>query len=206
MKKKYYLRGLGLGILVTALVFIITGPDKMSDAEIIKRAEELGYVKQSAELSPTISIKDLLETGTPAPTPTQVPAEVPQETTTPELTETPASDEQQEEPMATSTPIPEPTFTPTPTPVPTETPTPTPEHTATPTPENKVVTATIVIERGNTATMVCNKMQEAGIVKNGEDFKQYLVKHNLTDYINVGTYTISSDMSYKEMAKLLTGR
>lgn len=195
MKKKYYLRGLGLGILVTALVFIVTGPDKMSDAEIIKRAEELGYVKKSAELSPTISIKDLMETETPSPT--TPPTLPPMETTTPEMTETPIP-AKQEEPTITLTPVPTPTLTPTPTPVPTETPTPTPE--------NKVVTATIVIERGNTATMVCEKMQKAKIVENGEDFKQYLVKHNLTDYINVGTYTISSDMSYKEMAKLLTGR
>ena len=46
MKRKYYLRGLGLGILVTALVFTIAGPKELSDEEIIKRAEELGYVKE----------------------------------------------------------------------------------------------------------------------------------------------------------------
>lgn len=182
MKKKYYLRGLGLGILVTALVFTITGSSKMSDEEIIKRAEELGYVKPSAEISPTISLKDLMETD-PTPIPTATPTPTPEPTET--IQETPVPDE----------PV-EPTVTPTPTPTPT----------VTNTPEISPVTATIVIERGNTATVVCNKIQEAGIVKSGEDFKKYLVKYNLTDYINVGSYTLSSDMSFEEIAGILTGR
>lgn len=194
MKKKYYLRGLGLGILVTALVFIVAESPKMSDEEIIKRAEELGYVKQSADISPTISIKDLMETETPIPTPTNIPDELQQDMTTPEApsepTEPMVPDEQEE----------------IVTPAPTTTLTPVPTSTPIPTPEPSVVTATIFIERGNTATIVCNKMQEAGIVKSGEEFKKHLVDNNLTDYINVGSFTLSSDMSFKEMAKILTGR
>ena len=42
MKRKYYLRGLGFGILVTAIVCSIAGPKAPSDEDIIKRAEELG--------------------------------------------------------------------------------------------------------------------------------------------------------------------
>ena len=46
-----YLRGLGIGIIVTAIILIIarnTG-NKMSDKEIIKRAEELGMVMKETE-------------------------------------------------------------------------------------------------------------------------------------------------------------
>ena len=36
MKRKYYLRGLGFGILITALVFTFAGPSEMTEEEIIK--------------------------------------------------------------------------------------------------------------------------------------------------------------------------
>ncbi len=50
MKLRYYLRGLGIGILVTAMIFTIIPGEKetLSDAEIRKRAEELGMVDSSS--------------------------------------------------------------------------------------------------------------------------------------------------------------
>ena len=219
MKRKYYLRGLGIGILVTALVFTFTGPKEMTDDEIIKRAEELGYVKEEDPDS-TINLKDLLETGTPTPSPISAPTskpgptEIPEETTVPTdaptFTPTPTV-----EPSATVMPTPtkaveptaEPTPTPVPTVVPTESATPQPTATAVPTkgPE-EIITAEISVERGNTATAVCNKIQAAGIVEDGVALKEYLVEHQMTDYINIGVYTLSSDMTYEEIAKILTGR
>ena len=191
MKRKYYLRGLGLGILVTALVFCFAGPNELSDEEIIKRAEELGYVKNTDS---SLGIKDLLNKETPVPTMTPAPTVT--ATPTPLPTNTPT-------PLPTNTPTPEPTYTPAPTV--TSTPIPTPTNTPTPTPE-KIVKATIVVEKGNSASIVCTKLERAGIVKDGGDFRKYLVNRGLTDYINIGTYEMSSDMSYKEMAKVLTGR
>lgn len=49
MERKFYLRGLGLGIAVTAVVMrIITSRDSgMSDKEIISRAKELGMVENT---------------------------------------------------------------------------------------------------------------------------------------------------------------
>lgn len=47
MKLKYYLRGLGIGIIVTAVLMGSTGsrkPTELSDAQIIARAKELGMV------------------------------------------------------------------------------------------------------------------------------------------------------------------
>ena len=47
MKLKYYLRGLGIGIAVTAAVLMLAGGGKKSltDEEIIARAKELGMVE-----------------------------------------------------------------------------------------------------------------------------------------------------------------
>lgn len=49
MERKYYLRGLGLGIAVTAVIMgILTSRDKtMTDKEIIARAKELGMVENT---------------------------------------------------------------------------------------------------------------------------------------------------------------
>lgn len=50
MKLQYYLRGLGIGILVTAAIFCILPGEKgtLSDAEIRARALELGMVESSS--------------------------------------------------------------------------------------------------------------------------------------------------------------
>lgn len=48
MKRKYYLRGMGVGILVTALIFslaLLFEKPKLSDEEIIKQAKKLGMVE-----------------------------------------------------------------------------------------------------------------------------------------------------------------
>ena len=48
MKLKYYLRGLGIGIAVTAIIMSITNkPEEMTDAQIKMRALELGMVEES---------------------------------------------------------------------------------------------------------------------------------------------------------------
>ena len=49
MERKYYLRGLGIGIAVTAIIMGIALSDgrKMTDSEIIARAKELGMVENT---------------------------------------------------------------------------------------------------------------------------------------------------------------
>lgn len=51
MNLKYYLRGLGIGIVVTALIMGITsgGKEKLSNAEIRERAKALGMVEDDTE-------------------------------------------------------------------------------------------------------------------------------------------------------------
>ena len=53
MKLKYYLRGMGIGIILTAIVmgFALGGRKAtLSDAEVIKRAKALGMIEASAEV------------------------------------------------------------------------------------------------------------------------------------------------------------
>ncbi|MGN0375688.1 MAG: hypothetical protein ACI4EN_09340 [Butyrivibrio sp.] len=86
MKLKYYLRGLGIGILVTALILTIVHNinGKMSDAEIIKRAEKLGMVMGDKEDDTLFENKtDPTEPTQPEPT---TPEPTTPEPTTPEPT------------------------------------------------------------------------------------------------------------------------
>lgn len=55
MEKKYYFRGFGLGIIVTAVIMGIAlsgggKKEKMTDAEVIARAKELGMIEDSTLL------------------------------------------------------------------------------------------------------------------------------------------------------------
>ena len=53
MKFKYYLRGLGIGILISTIILSISFAMKkndLSDDEIIARAKELGMINQSRQM------------------------------------------------------------------------------------------------------------------------------------------------------------
>ena len=52
MERRYYLRGLGVGIAVTAVIMgVMTSRDaKMTDREVIARAKELGMVESTVLL------------------------------------------------------------------------------------------------------------------------------------------------------------
>lgn len=84
MKLKYYLRGLGIGILVTALIMGFTTRDSrpLTDAEIKAAAAELGMVE-----SDSLRLADLPQEPTPTPEITPEPEAIPE--VTPELTEEP---------------------------------------------------------------------------------------------------------------------
>ncbi|MBD5544326.1 MAG: endolytic transglycosylase MltG [Lachnospiraceae bacterium] len=65
MKLKYYLRGLGTGIVVTALILGISlshGKGSMSDEEIKKRAAELGMVEEFKSLAEASEEKETKKT------------------------------------------------------------------------------------------------------------------------------------------------
>ena len=64
MNLKYYLRGLGLGILVTALILSVAGRNRrtMTDAEVKERAKELGMIENTVLLEKPEETESALET------------------------------------------------------------------------------------------------------------------------------------------------
>ncbi len=208
MKLKYYLRGLGIGIIVTLLLTGIAGNKKqeMTDAEIKARAVELGMIESTTLADPT-------------PSPTSEPDEEVTETPIPESTVAPSSEERENGPTlpeATATPSPKPTETPTPEP--TETPTPeptetlTPEPTETPTPEPTQVPGTstemvtITVNRGYSSEKVSALAEEAGLIQDARDFNLYLCENGYDNRIVTGVHQIPMNATYEEIARILTGR
>ncbi len=217
MKRKYYMRGMGIGVVVTALLCAIAFPKSqpaMTDEEVIVRAQELGYTKKESgvtaddidklkekeQLTPPAA---LTPEGTPEPTPSPIPTpeppKQPASPAPPKPTERPTvTPKPTEAPKATNTPIP------TPEPTITATPTTTPVATPEPTESPQAVSYTIKVERGMTAMRVAELLESAGAVADAEDFVDYLKREKLTDYINVGTFTIPKGAGYGEIAGILT--
>lgn len=153
---KYYLRALGVGIIVTALLmgYSQKGQARMTDEEIRQRAAELGMTDPRgvlAELATATpesdkTLSEIQASPTPTPEIRTTPSPEIQPTPEPESQSvsgtavepgTEATDEPGAESAASPTEAPTPTPTAAPTPTPTAAPTakPTPAPTAKPTPE-----------------------------------------------------------------------
>lgn len=214
MKLKYYLRGLGIGMIVTALILGISFTNRqeqatqtMTDDQVRERAAELGMV-DSGELTLAAlqnSVKQPTETAPEDAKETQE-----QNNTEPE---TAVATESQTTEDTASTPEPEKTATPETTPEPEQTATPeaASEPEATTAPEagdasKQEQTAGITIQRGADSGSVSRQLYEAGLVEDAKAFDNYLCNNGYSRSINPGTYEIASGTSEEEIAKIITGK
>lgn len=202
---KYYLRGLGIGIVVTTLiltvVFNLRG--KLSDSQIKERAAKLGMIMPE---STEDSIFDKTTSDKENQTPDKTTAD--EHLTDKETTPEPTTEEQTPEPTAEEqTPEPtdeEQTTEPT-TPEPTteeQTPEPTTEEQP---PEPPVVNSvSIEIRSGMYSEAVSRLLFESGIIPNAAEFNLYLENNGYAERIATGSFTVSSDMSYEQLARIIT--
>ena len=195
MKLRYYFRGLGIGILVTALIMGMTSKAgrPLTDAEIRAKALTLGMVDPGS-----ISLGSLGSGASggaePSVTPDSQSTQEPEETTEPEISSSPSvsiAPESSPTPAVSSTPAP------TPKPTPTLTPTPAPEPTPT------VETVTILIVRGDSSYTVSRRLEEAGLIENARDYDTYLVDNGYSKTIRTGTYKIPVNATWEEIAKII---
>ncbi len=188
MKLKYYMRGLGIGIVLTTLILTISNPkEKLTDTEIIKRAKELGMVeKQEVEDK---ALGELLEKNKVTTEPSAAPTKAPE---------------------ATPEPTSEPTLTPTPSPEPTQEPTPTPTVEIPDNTDRDGVNTgeliTFTIERGMSSNKVAKLLEEEGLIEDSKDFNKYVVKEGKAGIIRVGSYTLPKGTSYDDIIKIITSK
>lgn len=69
-----------------------------------------------------------------------------------------------------------------------------------------VVSAALVIERNTRSQDFCKAAEDKGVIDNWSDLNNYLIKNGYESKLRSGTYTISSDMSYSEIAAIITKR
>lgn len=180
MKLKYYLRGLGIGIITTTILLMIAfalHKPVMSDADIIARAKQLGMVMPEDE-------EPLQDTGTTESTETTEATETTEETETAETTET-----------AEATEVPE-----------TETEQigeQTAENAADT--EGTVLAEpyTLVVNRGDVCRVVCENLQANGVVDDAEAFRKFLGQKGFASSISVGSYSIPYGLDYEEIYQIL---
>ena len=203
MKLKYYLRGLGIGMAVTALILGISFSGRqgqeaqtLTDEQIRERASELGMVDSSE-----LTLAALQNSAQPQ---TTMEPEVTEESETMTEREATAEPETTTEPKATAEP--EMTTKPEVTAEPEMT--TKPETTA----EPELITApeqsqtTITIKKGSDSGSVSRVLYEAGLVENAKAFDNYLCNNGYSRSINPGIYEIAPGTSEEEIAKIITGK
>lgn len=213
MKLKYYLRGLGIGILVTALILGLVTKDKsnMTDEEIKARAHELGMVEQRtlADVAATPIPDTALDKEEVTPEATKEPPLTPAPTEEPEITPEPSK-----EPETTPEPSREPEITPAPTQEPGITPTPdSSNHTGATETEGPVKTEAppleteeieLAIVRGDSSYSVSKRLAELGLIDDAREYDTYLCENGYDKKLNVGTYKLIKGQSWEEIAKIIS--
>ena len=233
MERKYYLRGLGLGIAVTAVIMgiALSGNNVMSNDEIIARAKELGMVEStvlssagsedvaqgnaSDEDADLPSVQD--DVGDAQDVETTEQNET-QNTPTEENSDEEEDSEQEAEPEADIEPEqseaedPEESEEPDvdageekPGTVPASEPENS-QHTEN---SNELVTSaavkTIVIKSGDSSYTVAKKLEDVGIVASASTFDTFLCQNGYDKRLHTGTFSIPADASDEQIARIVTG-
>ncbi len=181
MKRKYYLRGIGVGILFTAIVWLTTllvsGKPEMTDEEVIARAQELGMVKQESVLEQL---------------------EKPSDTET-EETDTEETDTEQTASADNSTDVA------ADNPTESESVSGTEASTGETTEESKETVVTFTIVSGMNSWNVATLLQDQGVV-NASEFDQYLEQNGYSSRIVTGEYSVAVGTDYETIARMITGK
>ena len=233
MERKYYLRGLGIGIVMTAIIMgiALSGNHKMTDEEIIARAKELGMVEdtylsdlddskqqeeQNIEETEPEGAKEQPE---PEPENPQVPQK-PSEN--PESAKPAVDTEATESPLEAAQPVEVEPVKAEPDTQEVQEPEEAQERAKTQTEPGMADTnemtkqddkpsASVKIERvtvasGDGSYQVALKLKEAGVVMSAETFDDFLCEKGYDKKLRTGTFRIPTDASDEQIARILTGQ
>ena len=210
MRMRYYLRGLGIGIVVTALLMGFTkGGQKetLTDAEIVERAKSLGMVESSvlsADLGDKedISVNDISEADQQEVMP-ETETETADNT---EQTETETTDNTEQSKPETADDTeqtkPETTDNTEQTKPEKETEADNPEEEETVTEKRYVVT----IYSGDGSRTVANRLEEMGVIEDAAEFDRYLCQNGYDKRLTTGNHEIKAGADEKEIAEALVKR
>ena len=174
MRLKYYLRGLGLGIIFAVIIMMIGFHDNkqsMSDTEIIEKAKTLGMV-EAKNISGTVADEYNSEKTDSSATNSDASsqkAETEQEDTQQEAAQ-PAADAKQE----------------------------------TVEPQDAVTTYTISVTSQDTCRTIAEKLKALNLVDDAEQFRIYMGQKGADHFIADGEHIIPQGASYDDIITILT--
>lgn len=193
MKLKYYLRGMGIGVIITTLILMIAfhlhQDDLLTDAQICERAEQLGMV-----MPEELPEHDKLSDQVPEAEPQTEQKEPAADALTDEkadaadkVSQKKEDQKQAEEPAADASD------------------TKNDETKTDKKPKKEVVEQVeLSIVGGEYSADVCKKLKDAGLIDNVEDFNRYLSDGGYDSLIQPGTYVIPVGADYDTIIRLIT--
>ena len=222
VKLRYYLRGLGIGVIVTALLmgFVTRESLPLTDAEIKARARALGMVE-----SDSLKLSDIqqIDPSKQNPPGNGSTGSEPSESQNPPESTEPSDDGSTDLKSPESSEPPEPSEPLNPPddgsagPEPSESQNP-PESSEPPETQNppessqpaeqdsseEPQTVTFTVKSGYSSDKVSKLLKEAGLVENAGEFDRFLVNGGYANRISVGTYEIEVGASMERIAKIIT--
>lgn len=228
MELKYYLRGLGIGIAMTAIIMgiALSGKGKMTDEDIIARAKELGMVENTVLLDGTDEDADAAAADNVGGTGQDI-AELPQEdnvtddsTATDQDDVTAIGNTEQDQDDVTATDGTEADSNDTASDVDTatnqgdvtigstEADSETDSETRSDNADEAITSAalkTITIKGGDGSYTVAKKLEDVGVVTSASNFDTFLCEHGYDKRLRTGTFSIPADASDEQIARIVTG-
>lgn len=197
MKLRYYLRGVGTGILVTAIIMGIAlgGQNNfMTEEQIKEKAKELGMVEESLlsevaedvqdeqknKSEETQELKEVQETNEALET--NEAQETEEVQVTKEVQDTQEEIQPDEETMK--------------------------EETIEDLPIQEETAAPVMIEvvGGESSVSISKKLEAAGLITSAKEYDQYLCNQGYDKKIIVGKHEVPIDADYETIAKIITSK
>lgn len=194
MNKKSFLRGFGVGVLFTAIILGVSFSIRTSESATVSRAKKLGMVFESNGEKVVLA--------------------------TPEVSTQPSKSAQPEESMQ-----PETSTSPVSSTTPVENSSTDKNKSSKTTKDNKSdnskefekakkkaekemddIKKELTINDGDWAGKVSDELERLGIIDDSKAFDKYLVENGYSNVINSGTYDVSPEDSYHDIAEKITSR
>ena len=182
MRFKYYLKGLGIGIIFATVILMFSGTlhKNLSDEEIIKKAMELGMIMpEKTDSEEGLFGKNTQNSEKPDG---EIYTELDSVTQEPATSETDTSEPGTQEPTTQepSTQVP-------------------PVH-------EEIQQVVFIVYPNDMPRQVSARLEELGLIDSATAFRQYLADNNYSRFIRQGEYVITVGDSYEKIAKMITGR
>ena len=205
MKLRYYLRGLGIGIVITALLMGFTKTatkETLSDDEIIARAEALGMVQSSVlssdlnheergEDGVTVSYNTALDKSDIAALPDSAGADQTEDAAG--VVDTEATDKTADAAGVVDTEATDKTAD-------------VADNSTKATDTTGAATITVTINSGDGSDTVARRLAELGVITDAGDFDRYLCQNGYDKKLATGNHEINAGAGYQEIAEILIKR